>query len=242
MVASPAPRLTRRPLQADVLGLGRLGDDDGLFQDRLGGGQVLLEEQRRRGEHVADVVEAVADVVGGEIGGGLEIDADQVADRVVVFGPVEAADGDAADVGRFRAIEIGQDAFDRLDDRFDARRRAAAWRSDRRHFAGAEHVQDVVPDFAVLLDREIVGVLVERQVGLVFAVLLAVAVEAVGLEEGEDVLLKGDFCGGFARDRLSGRAAQWLKPSSAGTRQYVRLNWQFCGGMRRGYACRRRFF
>ena len=43
-------------------------------------------------EHVADVVEAVADVVAGKVGGGLEIDADQVADRVVVFGAVEPAD------------------------------------------------------------------------------------------------------------------------------------------------------
>ena len=68
----------------------------------LGGGQVLLQEQGRERQHVADVVEAVADVVVGEVGGRLEVDADQVADRVVVLGPVEPADRDPADVARAR--------------------------------------------------------------------------------------------------------------------------------------------
>ena len=56
-------------------------------------------QHRRERQHVADVVEAVADVVGGEVLGGLEIDADEVADGVVVLGAVEPADGDAAGVG-----------------------------------------------------------------------------------------------------------------------------------------------
>ena len=73
----------------------------------------ILEQERRDREHVADVVEAVADVVGGEIGGRLRIDADQVADRVVVLGAVEPADGDAAEVRRLAAVELGEDAFDR---------------------------------------------------------------------------------------------------------------------------------
>ena len=80
--------------------LRRVDDDDGPVEDRLGGGQVLLQQQRRERQHVADVVEAVADVVVGEVGGGLEVDADEVADRVVVLGPVEPADRDAAVVAR----------------------------------------------------------------------------------------------------------------------------------------------
>ena len=50
--------------------------------DRLGGVQVLLHQHRRDGQDVADVVEAVAGIVGREILVGAEVDAEQVADGV----------------------------------------------------------------------------------------------------------------------------------------------------------------
>ena len=98
--------LLRRP--------GWVADDDGPVEDRLGGGQVFLQQQRRERQHVADVVEAVTDVVVGEIGGGLEVDADQVADRVVILGPVEPADRDPAVIVRPGAVAVLEYVVDGL--------------------------------------------------------------------------------------------------------------------------------
>ena len=116
--------------------IGRLGrlNGDGPLHDALGGGQVALQEQRRQGQHVADVVEAVADVVGGEVLGRLEIDADEVADGVVVFDAVEPADGDPARIafaGAIGTIEDGGDGAGELLDVGDVGPRPAL----RRHFA-----------------------------------------------------------------------------------------------------------
>ena len=106
------------------------------------------------GQHVADVVEAVADVVGGEVLGGLEVDADQVADRVVVLGPVEPPDGDAA---RDRACAF---LSARVEDAVDARTNASISLGGGprpplgRHLAGrGPSRSDVLPDLAVLEDR-----------------------------------------------------------------------------------------
>ena len=85
---------------------------DGLLGDRLGRGQVFLHEDRRQGQDVADVVEAVADVVGGEVVGRPEVDADQVADGVVVLDPVEPPDRHAARVDVLAAIGLGQLGLD----------------------------------------------------------------------------------------------------------------------------------
>ena len=78
--------------------LARRSDLQGRGEDLVGRGHVLFEQDRLEGEHVADVVETVADVVGGELLGGLEVHAAEVADGVVVLGAVEPPDGDAAGV------------------------------------------------------------------------------------------------------------------------------------------------
>src|SRR4029077_11297486 len=59
---------------------------------------VLLRQERREGENVADVVEAVADVVRREFLISVEIDAEKIADGVAVFDAVEAAQSHAARV------------------------------------------------------------------------------------------------------------------------------------------------
>src|SRR5437764_908555 len=81
--AAAAPRATGAEGRAEAAEavlhrLGPLGDDDRLAEDRLRGGQVFLQEQRRQREYVAVVVETITDVVVGEVGGELEVDADQV--------------------------------------------------------------------------------------------------------------------------------------------------------------------
>lgn len=56
----------------------------------------LLEEERGDGEDVADVFEAVAVVVIGEVARRTKVETRQIADGVVVLGAVEAPQGDAA--------------------------------------------------------------------------------------------------------------------------------------------------
>ena len=69
-----------------------LGRAERRVDHRLGGGQVHLHQDRRDREHVADVVESIADIVGREVIGRAEVEADQVADRVVVLGAIEPPD------------------------------------------------------------------------------------------------------------------------------------------------------
>ena len=71
-------------MTVDEAGLGKRVATDSARGDLFGGGQVLLHQGVGDGEDVADVVEAVAGIVGGELFGGAEIDAEQVADGVGV--------------------------------------------------------------------------------------------------------------------------------------------------------------
>ena len=95
---------------------GRLGGQR-LAEDRdarepLRRGDVLLHQQRRHRQHVADVVEAVAGIVDGELVGRAAVDAEQAADRVVVLDPVEPPCGHAARIGRSAIAGVGQIRFD----------------------------------------------------------------------------------------------------------------------------------
>lgn len=49
--------------------------------------------ERGEGEDVADVVEPVADIIAGEVGAEIAFNVEKVANDVVVFGAVKAADG-----------------------------------------------------------------------------------------------------------------------------------------------------
>ena len=111
----PSSSAGEPPLRVELLAVPgddrppRLGPgDDRLLADRLGGLQVFFHQDRREAEHVADVVEAVADIVGREVVGRMEVDPDQVADRIVVFGAVEPADRDASRVEGPAAIRGGR--------------------------------------------------------------------------------------------------------------------------------------
>ena len=104
-----------------------LGDDDpgevlrvvvDRVDDFLRGREVFLHQRRLDEHRVADVVEAFATgAVGGEIAAGQEIDAEEVADGVVVFVAVEPADGGAAGVaGKVAGLELFEDGADLIDE------------------------------------------------------------------------------------------------------------------------------
>ena len=198
---SLATRTHRRAEAAQPLlrGLGWVADDDGLLDDRLGGRQVFLQKQRRHRQHVADVVEAVTDVVVGEVGGRFEVDANQVADRIVVLDPVEPANRDAAVVARAGAVEVFEHAVDGPRDEVDlggCRPRPAVILGLGRHLARLEHLHDLFPDVAVLEHRLRVPVLVERDIP--FTLAAAVAGVAMLGEKRNDVLAeagRGGFLG-----------------------------------------------
>ena len=63
----------------------------GSMRDLLRCSQVFLQEKRRKREDRADVVEAIADIIVGKAVSRMDIDATQVANRIVIFGATSAS-------------------------------------------------------------------------------------------------------------------------------------------------------
>ena len=180
-------------------GLGRLRNNDRLVQDRLGGGKVVLEQQWRKRQDVADIVESIADVVVRKIGRRLEIEADQIANRSVVLAPVEPMQRYPSGVAGPRAIRFAEHRIEIPEQRFDVGRGRARLFL-RRHLAATKHVLDVFPDLAVLHDRFVVLESIKHQVAFAFAV--AVAGIAVLTQERSDIF--AEMFDGGRRSRLPG--------------------------------------
>ena len=75
--------------------------------------EILLHEHRRNIEHLSNVVEAVAGVIGGEFFIHSKINASEVPDRVAVFCPIQPAENGPAGI-RLRWIEFKDTGFDPL--------------------------------------------------------------------------------------------------------------------------------
>ena len=160
--------------------------------DLLGRVQVLAEQGRRHDERVAGVREAFArGAVRREIAGGLEVDAGQVADRVVVLGVAEAADDDAARVagaGAGFGVEHGAHPGGDRAALLGARLGALL----RRHLAVFQVLDDHRPGLEVALDRGQRRVSLEVEVALLLlggmtseAVLREDGLHAVGVVAGK---------------------------------------------------------
>jgi hypothetical protein len=144
-------------LAREVSDFQRLGGDlgrDGPPRDALGGRQIPLHQERRDGEHVADVVEAVARIVDREILVGAELDAQQIANRVGVLVAIQTMGRHPARIRFDQRIGAIERAFDVAGHRGHARGVGArdSWRG---HIAGAQAPQDSFPDLAML--REGIG-------------------------------------------------------------------------------------
>ena len=172
--------------------------DNGLVEDFVGGGEVFLEKRGREGEDVADVVEAVAGVVGREVGGGFEIEADEVADGVVIFGAVEAAEGDSAGIGA-GGVEFEELTFDERGDGLALGVGGKRGGVFGRHLVACDDAEDGFPGFAGGVDVGSGAVAVEGDAGFVDTV--GVAVVAVFFEERGYGVLEG----GGRRDGEKGR-------------------------------------
>ena len=150
-----AARPERQPVEVPVL-LEVLGSPVGVAGDgreRIANrepadlprrGHVALEEHRRDAERIGHVVEAVGGVVSGKKRVDVDVEREQIADRVAILGPVQTIEGGPPRVGmRFRlagerAIEPGgQTAVRRF-----IRTAAAVWR----HRPRPDFPQHLFPD------------------------------------------------------------------------------------------------
>ncbi len=147
-------RLDRSGLRAT---LGERGRDGARAEHRcarhaLGRHHVPLGQERRQRQHVADVVEAVPEVVLREVVGRLQIEREQVADRVVVLGAVQAPDRDPPGVGGRGAVCACQPVVNPSGDRFDVGPGRALLVLGR-HLARADLAGNLLPGVGVGGDR-----------------------------------------------------------------------------------------
>ena len=157
--AARAERLARQRLVLAEIALDRVGDlgrrgvalADGQAADFGRRRDVALEQRRRHAQHVGDVVEAVARVVGRQQGRGVHVERQQIADRVLVFGAVHAVQRRAS------WIRLGRrGAVDRVLDRAGEgveRRTLGPLGAGRRHHAGAHLADHLLPGLGVALER-----------------------------------------------------------------------------------------
>jgi len=171
--------------EARAFELGRLGRHR-LGGDGLADGQEALEVDGRERQHVADVVEAVARVVGREVGGEILLEEAEVADRVVEFDAVEAADGHVAGVGLRLGDGAGEELVDGRLQALDLGGGRAGLLLGRGHLAGDDLVDHLAPDALVAEEAGIVLEGLEVEVAL--GELGVVALVAVFIQERDDVL------------------------------------------------------
>ena len=133
--------------------------------DFVRGLEVLVDQGGRHGERFAGVVEAgLIGGVDGELAGGLDIDAGEVANCVVVFGVAEAAGEDGAGIAGVLAGFIGAHGLDPVDyllAGFVGRR----GHGGRGHLLRGELVDDEGPALVVLNDGIHAGVRGEIELG-----------------------------------------------------------------------------
>ena len=114
-----------RSIRLHAVGLGRDGNiahvAHGNRRDAPGGGEIPLHQHRRHRQHVGDVVESVARVIGGQERGHVDVEIEEVVDRVRVLGPVEPAQRRPAWFG-LRGRGGVEPRFDRGGERRELRR------------------------------------------------------------------------------------------------------------------------
>ena len=189
----------RRPVEGGGGAQRRVAD--GLAADLRGGQQVALEQPRRDGEDVADVVEAVARLVGRQEGLGVDVEGQDVADGVGVLGPVQPLHGRPSRIGSGfgRAVEGGL----QIRGEGGVGRGVGARPRSRRHGRGAQFPQHLLPDRGVVADvRRVDGV--EGEAGG----------EGAGVVAGDAVAVQ--HCAGG--DRFGRGDGRRLRPDAAAGR------------------------
>ena len=179
VVAGERPRVADTPAvgaQARERRLHRRRPVERETRDPVRRRDVLLHQHRRQRQDVSDVVEPVSRIVLREIVGGMGVDAEQIANRVVVLGAVEAAGRHPSGIGRRQAIDViellRKPTGNRLTGMFGGLRLFL-----RRHLAPAELLDDLRPALVIVDERG--GRLERLEVQAVLLLLVAVALDAV---------------------------------------------------------------
>ena len=147
--------------------------------DARGGGEVLLHQHRRHRQHLADVVESFARVVGREVAVGAEFDPEQVANRVGVLGAIEPARGDPPRIRLHAGVGARELRLEELDQGVDLLGRPLDVL--RRHLASLELAEDDLPPVA--LGRQRLHRVVEAEIEAAFEIERVVALAAGLVEE-----------------------------------------------------------
>ena len=145
---------------------------DGHLADDACGRDVLLQERRRHLEHVRDVVEAVALVVLRQQRLHVDLEREQVRDRIGVFGAIQAVQRDLPRIRRGRGGGIER-ALEPRDPRA-ARRVVGLRRAGRRHLRAAQLAHDGFENLWLVRDR-LGGHAIERDLGREVVAVVAVA-------------------------------------------------------------------
>ena len=155
------------------------GVADGQPADLARRRHVALQEQRRDGQDVGDIVEAPARVVGRQQCRNVDVEIEQVAHRTAVFRAIEAVNGRPAWI---RIVERNaiQRRFQPRHDR-PGLRVSRAGPVGRRHAAGAELAQHLFPYRRILTDVADVPPLQAQTGG---PARIVVAGQAVAVEHG----------------------------------------------------------
>src|SRR5687768_5841587 len=119
------------------------GDADSKTADFACSGQIALEEGGRKIAY-CDVIETVAGFIGGKQRRDVDLEGEQVADRIAILGAIQAAEGVGAPgvrIGGGRAIERGlQGGDERFVSGFIGSRS-----TNGRHVAGAKFANHLLP-------------------------------------------------------------------------------------------------
>ena len=120
--------------------------------DDLGRVHVIFHQHGRNGQHVGDVVEAIAGIVGRKVFFGAEIHGQQIANGVRIFAAVEAARRHVPGVRFDIAVGLFEFTFHVVDQGLHLRF-GRAWNAFGRHLATAQLVENRFPAVAISRDR-----------------------------------------------------------------------------------------
>ena len=158
------------------------------FRDDLGRGDEALQVDGGERQHIANIVEAVARIIGGEVDGEVPFDVAKVADGVVIFRVVEAANGHLTRIDFGLSDRLPEQAADLLLQLIDLRLGGPRLTFGRRHLAGGHLGEQLAPHPLITVNP--VGILVELQVEVGLRLIVAVTIVAVLLEERLHPLLE----------------------------------------------------
>ena len=145
----------RRSKPSSLRGQG--AGDNRSIQNRLRCVEVLLEEDWWHGQHVANVIKAVTHIILREVVGRLEIDPEQVANRVVVFHPIQSPQSHTSGV-RTGGIDRKECSLNPTDQMGSHLRIGLDLLLLGRHFSGTHRLDDTFPSSPIAQDRHQIGV------------------------------------------------------------------------------------